>query len=87
MRIKIRNKLKRKQTAKENRKKFNTVKLQQRTFKTQFSLTLRNKYDVLQDFRELEDIVEKKWQKVEKAFNEMAKEVLGNILLLKQEGP
>ena len=34
-----------------------------RTFKTQFSLTLRNKYDVLQDYEELEDIIEKKWRK------------------------
>ena len=77
VRTKIRIKLKRKQKAKENRKKFNTVKLQQRTVKTQFSLTLRNRYDVLQDYEELEDIVERKWHKVEKAFNETAKEVLG----------
>ena len=32
---------------------------------------------MLQDYEELEDIVEKKWHKVEKAFNETAKEVLG----------
>ena len=66
VRTKIRIKLKRKQKATENRKKFNTVKLQQRICKTQFSLTLKNKYmyDVLQHY---EEIVEKKWQKVEKA--------------------
>ena len=77
MRTNLRIKLKRKLKAKEKRKKFNTVNLQQRTFKTQFSLTLRNKYGVLQDYKELEDIVEKKWRKVEKEFNETAKEVLG----------
>jgi hypothetical protein len=77
VRTKIKLKLKRKQKTKENRKKFDTVKLQQPAFKTKFSLTLRNKFDVLQDYEELEDTVERKWENVEKAFNETAKEVLG----------
>ncbi len=77
MHTKIKLKLNRKQKPKENRKKFNTTKLQQPAIKHKFSLTLKNNFDVLHDHEELEDTVERKWQRVEKVFNETAREVLG----------
>ena len=77
VRTKIKLKLKRKQKAKEHRMKFDTMKLQEPAIKTQFQLKLRNKYDVLQDYDEVEDVVESKWQDFEDAYKETAKDVLG----------
>ena len=63
---KIKLKLKRKQKA--IRKKFYIIKLQQPAIKAQFSLKLRNKYDILQDYDETNDEeVEKQWQDFEDA--------------------
>ena len=47
--IKTKLKLKRKQKNKVIRKKFYIIKLQQPAIKAQFSLKLRNKYDILQE--------------------------------------
>ena len=66
VRSKIKLKLKRKQKKKTIRKKFDIIKLQQPAIKAQFSLKLRNKYDILQDYDETDDDeVEKQWQKFE----------------------
>ena len=63
VRSKIKLKLKRKQKNKVIRKKFDIIKLQQASTKTQFSLKLSNKYDILQDYDETdEEIVETQWQ-------------------------
>ena len=54
------------------------IKLQQPAIKAQFSLKLRNKYDILQDYDETGDEeVEKQWQDFEDAYKETAQEVLG----------
>ena len=55
VRSKIKLKLKRKQKNKAIRKKFDIIKLQHPAIKTQFSLKLRNKYDILQDYDEKDD--------------------------------
>ena len=61
------------------RKKLDIIKLQQPAIKTLFSLKLRNKYDILQDYDETdEEVVEKQWQDFEAAYKETAQEVLGN---------
>ena len=77
VRSKIKLKLKRKLVTESNRRKFDTMKLQQPAIKMQFSLKLRNKYDVLQDYNETDGTVEERWQGVEDAFKETAQEVLG----------
>ncbi|XP_033103525.1 uncharacterized protein LOC117106274 [Anneissia japonica] len=45
-------------------------------FKIQFSLKLRNKYDVLEDHNVADSTVEGRWQGFEKAYKETAQEVL-----------
>ena len=77
VRIKIKMKLKRKQQTKANRRKFDTIKLQQPSIRLQFSIKLKNRFDVLQGYEELEDNAEKKWQEFENAYKETAKETLG----------
>ena len=78
VRSKIKLKLKRKQKNKAIRKKFDIIKLQHPAIKAQFSLKLRNKYDILQDYEETGDEeVEKQWQDFEDAYKETAQEVLG----------
>ena len=78
VRSKIKLKLKRKQKNKAIRKKFDIMKLQQPAIKAQFSLKLRNKYDILQDYDETDDEeIEKQWQDFEAAYKETAQEVLG----------
>ena len=73
VRSKIKLKLKRKQQNKTIRKKFDIIKLQQPAIKAQLSLTLRNKYDILQDYDETDDEeVEKQWQDFEDAYKETA---------------
>ena len=70
--------MKRKQKNKAIRNKFYIIKLQQPAIKAQFSLKLRNKYDILQDYDETDDKeVEKQWQDFEGAYKETAQEVLG----------
>ena len=66
-------------TKKVIRKTFYIIKLQQRAIKTQFSLKLRNKYDILQDYNETDDEVDEKQQcqDFEAAYKEIAQEVLG----------
>ena len=74
---KIKLKLKRKQKNKAIRMKFNIIKLQQPAIIAQFSLKLRNKYDILQNYDETDDEeVEKQWQDFEDAYKETAQEVL-----------
>ena len=59
------------------RKKFYIIKLKQPAIKTQFSQKLHNKYDVLQDYNEIdEEVVEKQCQDFEAAYKETAQEVL-----------
>ena len=78
VRSKIKLKLKRKQKNKAIRKKFDIIKLQQPAIKAQFSLKLRNKYDILQDYDETDDEeVEKQWQDFEDAYKETAQKILG----------
>ncbi|KAI0212444.1 Beta-1,4-N-acetylgalactosaminyltransferase bre-4 [Lamellibrachia satsuma] len=78
VRSKIKLKLKRKQKNKAIRKKFDIIKLQQPAIKAEFSLKLRNKYEILQDYDETGDEeVEKQWQDFEDAYKETAQEVLG----------
>ena len=78
VRSKIKLKLKRKQKNKAIRKKFDIIKLQHPAIKAQFSLKLRNKNDILQDYEETGDEeVEKQWQDFEDAYKETAHEVLG----------
>ena len=73
VRSKIKLKLKRKQKNKAIRKKFDIIKLHQPAIKAQFSLKLRNKYDILQDYDETGDEeVEKQWQDFEDADKETA---------------
>ena len=38
---------------------------------------MRNKYDILQDYYETDEVVEKQWQDFEAAYKETAQEVLG----------
>jgi len=72
VRPKIKLKLKRKQKNKAIRKKFDIIKLQQPAIKAQFSLKLRNKYDILQDYDETdEEVVKKHWQNFEAAAQEV----------------
>ena len=78
VRSKIKLKLKRKQKNKVIRKKFDIIKLQQPAIKAQFSVKLRNKYYILQDYDETDNKeVEKQWQDFEGAYKETAQEVLG----------
>ena len=81
VRSKIKLKLKRKQKNKAIRnlkKLFYIIKLQQPAIKAPFSLKLRNKYDILQDYDETDDEeVEKQWQDFEDVYKEIAQEVLG----------
>ena len=77
VRTKIQLKLKRKQQTKANRRKFDTIKLQQPAIRLQFSIKLKNRFDVLQEYEELEDNTGKKWQEFENAYKETAKETLG----------
>ena len=75
---KIKLKPKRQQKIKAIRKKFDIIRLQQPAIKAQFSPTLHNKYDILQDYDETdEEEVEKQWQDFEAAYKETAQEVLG----------
>ena len=67
VRTKIKLKLKRKQQTKANRRKFDTIKLQQPAIRLQFSIKFKNRFDVLQEYEELEDNAEKKWQEFENA--------------------
>ena len=70
VRSKVKLKLRRKQNNKAIRK--------QPAIQFQFSLKLRNKYDILQDYDETGDKeVEKQWQDFEDAYKETAQEVLG----------
>ena len=78
MRSKINLKLKRKQKNKAIRKKCYIINLQQTPIKAQFSLNLRIKYGILQDYDETDDEeVEKQWQDFEDAYKETVQEVLG----------
>ena len=53
----------------ETKEKSDIFNLQQPAIKTQFSLKLRNKYDILQDYDETdEEVVEKQWQDFEDAY-------------------
>ena len=73
VRTKIKLKVKRKQKTKVSRRKFDTGKLQQSAIKTQFTLKLKNRYDVLHDYDEVEAVVKRKWQDFEDAYKEAAK--------------
>ncbi|XP_072018555.1 uncharacterized protein [Amphiura filiformis] len=70
-------KLKRKQQPKVTRRKFDTSKLQQTTIRSKFKNELKNRFDVLQNYEDVEDSVEKKWQHFENAYKETAQKVLG----------
>ena len=79
MHSKIKLKLTRRQKNKVIRKKVYIIKLQQPAIKAQFSLKLRKKYDILQDYDETDDEeVEKQWQDFEDAYKETGKEVPGD---------
>ena len=78
VKTKLRLKLKRHRIKKTpNRKRFNTVKLQELETRNQFSLTLRNKFDLLQVLKDDEETAEHIWQGVQRAYTETAKDVLG----------
>ena len=77
VRTKLRLKLKRHRIKKTpNRRRFNTVKLQELETRNQFSLTLRNKFDLLHVLKDDEETVEHIWQGVQRAYTETAKDVL-----------
>ena len=65
------------------RKKFDIIKLHQPAIKTQFSLKLRNKYDILQDYDETDDDeVEKQWQDFEDLFYEKVVEWAATLYIM-----
>ncbi|XP_072018662.1 uncharacterized protein [Amphiura filiformis] len=74
---KLKIKLKRKQQPKVTRRKCDTTKLQQTTIRSKFKIELKNRFDVLQDYEDVEESVEKKWQNFENAYKETAQKVLG----------
>ncbi|XP_072025119.1 craniofacial development protein 2-like [Amphiura filiformis] len=77
VRTKLKIKLKRKQQPKVTRRKSDTTKLQQTTIRSKFKIELKNRFDVLQDYEDVEESVEKKWQHFENAYKETAQKVLG----------
>ncbi len=77
VRTRVRIKLKRGQTNNTNQKKYDFAKIQQPATKAQFTLKLKNRFDALQDYEDLEENVEEEWHGFEKEFNGTAKEVIG----------
>ena len=78
VRTELRLKIKRHRIKKvPNRKRFNTVKLQQLETRNQFSLTFRNEFDLLQVLDDNDENVKHIWQGLQRAYTETAKDVLG----------
>ena len=77
----LRLKLKRTPKAKDDngRIRFDTDKLKQEVFRSRFAVTVRNKFEILEDeVMEGEyDEIEEECHRIEKCYNEAAKEVLG----------
>ena len=69
VRTNIKLKLKSKQQTKANRRKLDTTELKLPDIKTCFTIK-RNRYDVLQDYAESENLVERKLPKIEDAYKE-----------------
>ena len=69
--------MKRKQQKVLHKRKFDTTKLHQPSVRAKFTIELKNRYYVLQDYEDGENCVEEKWQKFEDANIETSKKILG----------
>ena len=74
---KLQLKLKRSVRGTVSRVKYDTNLLKDPLISQQFSITIRNKYQILQDMQDHEDPIDESWEKLKKVWKETSEETFG----------